>query len=109
MHEVSYIWINYFWSSLKGNGPEAIVQTVVYALAAVLFIPPVRHFFKRHFESVHEKLEAHHLQLLAQAEQHHKEHLEALRALAPKTVAKKPAKKVVKKVVKKVPTKRARR
>ena len=56
-HELNYLWINYFWSSDKGNGPEAIQQTVIYAVAAVIFIPPVRHFIKREFEKVHHKID----------------------------------------------------
>ena len=59
-HEINYLWINYFWSSLKGNGPEAGFQTVIYAAIAVVFIPAVRKFFKRHFASVHAKLDEAH-------------------------------------------------
>ena len=29
MHEVAYLWIEYFWSSLKGNGPEARADLVL--------------------------------------------------------------------------------
>jgi hypothetical protein len=57
MHELSYIWINYFWSSLKGNGPEALVQTVVYAGAAYLFIPPVRKYIDAHMKDIHKKMD----------------------------------------------------
>ena len=42
MHEFVYVWINYFWASLKGNGPEALVQTVAYAAVAVAVYPPLR-------------------------------------------------------------------
>ncbi len=41
------IWYGYFWPSLRGNGPEALFQTVVYALIAVTFVPVVRRFEKR--------------------------------------------------------------
>ena len=42
MHTLWYIWIDYFWASLKGNGPEALVQTVAYAAIAVALYPPLR-------------------------------------------------------------------
>ena len=91
MHWLSSLWFNYFWPSLKGNGPEAAVQTVLYATLAVVLIPPVRHFFKRHFESVHAKLDAHHKERTEQAERHHKaamalarqHHFEHISALKP--------------------------
>ena len=69
------LWINYFWASDKGNGPEALQQTVIYATIAVLLVPPIRHalerFAKRHVESIkahaeaenakiHEKIDASH-------------------------------------------------
>jgi hypothetical protein len=56
-HEINYIWINYFWASDKGNGPEAIQQTIVYAIAAIILVPPVRHFIKHEFEKIHHKLD----------------------------------------------------
>ena len=68
-----HLWFGYFVPSLWGNGPEAIVQTVVYGLAAVLFIPPVRKFFKRHFEAAKELAERHHEEHLALIAKHHKE------------------------------------
>jgi hypothetical protein len=71
MHEISYIWLQYFWGSLKGNGPEAIVQTVVYGLIALVFVPPIRHWAERHVKAIHDKLDHHHEQLLQQAEEHH--------------------------------------
>jgi len=71
LHEISYVWINYFWSSDKGNGPEAIQQTVIYAALAVTFIPAVRHFFTNHFESVKRLAEKHHKEKMDQAQQHH--------------------------------------
>lgn len=30
------LWFNYFWPSLQGNGPEALMQTVVYGAAGFL-------------------------------------------------------------------------
>jgi len=56
---VNYVWIDYFWASLKGNGPEALVQTVVYGAVAALFIPAVRRFEKR----LHAKLDLVHAKL----------------------------------------------
>ena len=52
MHEIAYLWIEYFWSSLKGNGPEALVQTAAYGVIAAVLIPAVRHFLHREFDKV---------------------------------------------------------
>lgn len=71
MHELNYIWINYFWASLKGNGPEAVVQTIVYALIAYTFIPPFRRFINGHFKATKELAQAHHDERMSQAESHH--------------------------------------
>lgn len=54
---MSNLWFNYVWASLKGNGPEAIVQTIVYGLIAIIFVPPVRRWFNCHMKAVHEKLD----------------------------------------------------
>lgn len=55
------LWFNYAWSSDKGNGPEALQQTVIYGLIAVVLIPPIRHamerFAKRHVESIKSHVE----------------------------------------------------
>lgn len=56
-HEINYLWINYFWASDKGNGPEAIQQTIFYAIVALVLVPPARHFIKREFEKVHHKID----------------------------------------------------
>ena len=79
MHEVNYIWINYFWASLKGNGPEALVQTVVYGALAYSFVPAFRRFVNNHVRSIHVKLDAQHAEKMEQAERHHAEHLAAIR------------------------------
>ncbi len=56
------LWFNYGWASDKGNGPEALQQTVIYGLIAVVLIPPIRHalerFAKRHVESIKAHAEA---------------------------------------------------
>ena len=53
---ISNLWFNYAWSSDKGNGPEAIQQTIIYAAIAVVLIPPIRkaieRFAKRHVDSI---------------------------------------------------------
>ena len=51
------LWFGYFWPSLKGNGPEALVQTVVYGVIAIIFVPPVRRWFAGHMNAVHAKLD----------------------------------------------------
>lgn len=52
-----HLWFGYFWPSLEGNGPEALVQTVVYGIIAYLFIPVVRKFVNSHMTSLHRKLD----------------------------------------------------
>jgi hypothetical protein len=91
LHWLNTQWFLYWWPSDKGNGPENIQWTVLALIVASLLIPRVRKFFKRHFESVHEKLdhhhemvlqqnEAHHEEAMRQAEEHHKAHLAAIGA-----------------------------
>ena len=50
LHGAWSLWFNYFWPSLKGNGPEALVQTVVYGGIAVLLVPVVRRFMRAEAE-----------------------------------------------------------
>jgi mono/diheme cytochrome c family protein len=91
---VHWTWFHYFVPSLWGNGPEAIAQTVVYGVAAVLFVPPIRRWFGAHIKSIHDKLDGHHEELLRQgerhhvaamkqAQKHHEEHLAAIAAAKP--------------------------
>ena len=47
MGTVGYVWFRYFVPSLWGNGPEAIVQTVGYAVIGALLMPPVRRWLSR--------------------------------------------------------------
>ena len=56
-HLIDYVWINYFWSSLKGNGPEALVQTVVYGMIALAVYPPLRKWAKRETAHLHAKVD----------------------------------------------------
>ena len=42
MHTLYVLWFGYFKPSLYGNGPEALIQTVVYAAVAVAVYPPLR-------------------------------------------------------------------
>jgi predicted lipoprotein len=58
VHWLYVLWFNYTWPSLKGNGPEAIVQTIVYAAAATLLIPPVRKWVVEHFKKLHARMDA---------------------------------------------------
>lgn len=57
MHWLNYIWISYFWSSDKGNGPEAIQQTLLAVVAAAILIPVVRKAIKRESAHLHAKLD----------------------------------------------------
>src|ERR1035437_517636 len=65
-----HIWFQYFWPSLMGNGPEALVQTVAYGLIAYLFIPPFRRWINGHFKAQKETNERQHEERLRQAEIH---------------------------------------
>lgn len=71
---LSSLWFNYAWTSDKGNGPEAIQQTIIYALVAVLVIPPVRRWFGRRFHDVHEKIDTVHATVRAHIERVEIEH-----------------------------------
>ena len=96
MHALWTFWLNYFGASLKGNGPEALVQTVVYGLIAIAVIPVVRHFLHRELTKAHAELHA----KLDALVHHHEEHARKLDLLlAQKTpVARKVAKPVAKTV-----------
>lgn len=56
-HTFHTLWFGYFYPSIKGNGPEAIVQTIVYFLIAVAFVPLVRKAIKREAKKLHGKLD----------------------------------------------------
>ena len=47
MHTLWYLWLAYGWSSLKGNGGEALCQTVAYAAIAIAIYPPLRKWLTR--------------------------------------------------------------
>jgi len=64
-HWASNLWFNYAWSSDRGNGPEALQQTIVYAIVAVVFIPVVRRFIAREFAKVHHSIYIHGTEITA--------------------------------------------
>jgi len=51
------LWFGYVWPSLKGNGPEALVQTVVYAAIALAVYPPLRKWAKYEVGHLHAKVD----------------------------------------------------
>lgn len=55
--EINYVWIQYFWASLKGNGPEAVVQTVAYAAIALTLVPVVRRVVRAEMKKAHAELQ----------------------------------------------------
>lgn len=57
MNILHHLWFGYFWPSDEGNGPEALQQTVVYGLLAVIFVPLVRKWFMARMAALHEKLD----------------------------------------------------
>lgn len=68
------LWFGYGWSSDKGNGPEAIQQTVIYAVIAVLLVPPFRRLLQKELKKgnkeIHEKLDHAHA-LIEHVIKHH--------------------------------------
>ena len=51
-------WLyGYIWSSLKGNGPEALVQTIVYAGILYTCYPPFRRWVKHESSLMHAKMD----------------------------------------------------
>jgi len=60
VHWLSYQWFNYWWPSDKGNGPEAIQQTLVYAATAALFVPIIHRWITKHLDALHAKLDKSH-------------------------------------------------
>ena len=58
-HWLYTLWYGYAWSSDKGNGPEALQQTIAYAAIAIVFVPVVRKFIKREFDRVHTSIHIH--------------------------------------------------
>jgi hypothetical protein len=77
-HWLDTAWFGYSWPSDKGNGPEALQQTVVYALAAAVFIPVVRHFIAKEFQKVHHSIHIHGTEITA-----HLHHLTKQQGLEP--------------------------
>ena len=45
-HQLYVFWYGYTYPSLKGNGPEALFQTVLYGAIAIAFIPLIRKFLR---------------------------------------------------------------
>lgn len=87
MSWLAHLWFTYFWSSDKGNGPEALQQTVVYAAVAALFVPVVRHFIERHVQSLKAHISSEHAALREHVmAEHQKVHdrLDALMGEEPK-------------------------
>lgn len=89
MHWLTNVWFGYFWPSLQGNGPEALVQTVAYGAIAYAVVPPFRKWVNGHFHRLGVKQDEHHAERLTQAEAHHaealalaaKHHAEQLKAI----------------------------
>jgi hypothetical protein len=76
------IWFHYIYGSLLGNGPEAAIQTVVYGVIALVFVPAVRRFAKREFGKVHAKIDRVHQTVAAQHAEGVNERAEIQRHLA---------------------------
>lgn len=57
MNWLHSLWFGYGWSSDKGNGPEALQQTLLYGAIAIALVPPIRHWAARHVESIKQHIE----------------------------------------------------
>ena len=57
MHVLYTLWFGYAWPSLKGNGPEALIQTVAYAAIAMAIYPPLRNWAKGEAAHMHAKMD----------------------------------------------------
>lgn len=58
-----HLWLDYWWSSVKGNGPEDLTSLVFVGILSAFLIPAVRRFFHRGWDRLHDKLDglgAHH-------------------------------------------------
>jgi hypothetical protein len=64
-HWLYTLHFGYLWPSIKGNGPEALAQTVVYFIIAAIFIPVVRKFIAREFAKVHHSIHVHGTEITA--------------------------------------------
>jgi hypothetical protein len=83
-HWLGSLWFNYTWPSVKGNGPEAALQTLLYAAFAVAIIPPIRRAFLKHVHGIenrmvvlHQQAKVHHEQAAAHRDEMH----EAIRVI----------------------------
>lgn len=76
-HWLPDLYFGYTWPSLKGNGPEALAQTIVYGAVAAILVPAVRHFLAREFEKVHHKIDHVHETMVF----HHEERKAAMEEL----------------------------
>ncbi len=52
-HEVNYVWVDYFWSSDKGNGPEAITQALLGLALLTALWPPIRKYLRNEAKKLH--------------------------------------------------------
>lgn len=64
-HWAGTLWFGYTWPSLKGNGPEALVQTIVYGAIAIIFVPVVRRFIARIANDIHHSIHVHGTEITA--------------------------------------------
>jgi hypothetical protein len=53
------LWFGYSWPSDRGNGPEALQQTILYGVIAAIFIPIVRNFIRRELKKEHDEIHEH--------------------------------------------------
>ena len=48
---------NYWWPSIKGNGPEDATSLLIVGIVTAIVVPAVRHWIAREVSHVHAKLD----------------------------------------------------
>jgi hypothetical protein len=54
---VSNFWFNYWWPSIKGNGPEDMTSLLIVGILTGIFVPRVRRWWIAREQAVHAKLD----------------------------------------------------
>lgn len=54
---MSNFWFNYWWPSIKGNGPEDVTSLLIVAAVTVIVVPRVRRWIAQEAGHFHAKLD----------------------------------------------------
>lgn len=53
---MSNFWFNYWWPSIKGNGPEDVTSLIIVGIIASIVIPKMRAWWVKREQILHAKL-----------------------------------------------------